>query len=220
MKLQSKNAAADLLEGFHIPAKKVSALGQSGPAIPSQPISVSLEEKIDCKITREGTLESMEIKGILNVTVNDGIASCSKIIISKEDTGFNVASKPKIDKKLLSTGVIQMKNPKEPIGTVGKPSAVLRWTKGFSQDEDIPLNVQVWPESSSGRTMKVNVEISLQNTDYELHNVCILIPTGGNDKPKIDSQDIGDCHFISFYFIKNSFINLYKKVVVYNGILN
>lgn len=202
MTLKTKNTTQQLLgELGMLPqtAKKQSNLAPAGPAIPSQPISVFIEEKLSANISKDGTFNSMTINGILNITVNDSIALCSKVLLSREDKGFNFMVKPKIDKTLFAQGIVQMKNNKEPISAIGQTASTIRWTKTFNDESELPLSVVVWPEAENSHTMKVSVEFTLQNEAYELHNVTIAIPTGTTEGPQINQLEGGNYHFISFF---------------------
>lgn len=218
MTLKTKNTTQQLLgELGMLPqsAKKQSNLAPAGPAIPSQPISVFIEEKVSASISKDGTFNSMTINGILNITVNDSIALCSKVLLSREDKGFNFMVKPKIDKTLFAQGIVQMKNVKEPISAIGQTASTIRWTKTYNDESELPLSVVVWPEAENSHTMKVSVEFTLQNEAYELHNVTIAIPTGTTEGPQINQLEGGNYHFISFFlfffFLKifENFFNLF-----------
>lgn len=216
MTLKTKNTTKDLLDqlGMLPQSKKQLAANNlipAGPAIPSQPISIFIEEKVTANISKDGTFNSMTINGMLNITVNDSIALNSKVLLSREDKGFNFMVKPKIDKILFAqNNIVQMKNVKEPISAVGQMVSTIRWTKTFSDDSQAPLLVVVWPEADSSHSMKVSVEFTLPNEEYELHNVTIAIPTGTTEGPKINQLEAGSYHFISFFFFnfisKNIFV--------------
>jgi hypothetical protein len=66
---------------------------------------------------------------------------------------------------------------------------VLRWTYKPSDETEVPLTINCWPEEEGDGNMNVNIEYTLENTDMELRDVNIEIPLGTDAAPTIVSVD-------------------------------
>ena len=67
----------------------------------SYPVLINLSEKMSAKISREGLVESFEIKGNLNLTINNAdVASCTITTLSQNNGKFVFVTSPKINKPL------------------------------------------------------------------------------------------------------------------------
>jgi len=159
------------------------------------PISVTIEEKINCILNREGGVESMEIKGSLFVSsksTQDESSCCSIQCTPSSSSLFNFQTHPKINKKLWEgQNILQLRKPDAPFPS--SRVAVLRW--GFKGDNEdlVPLNITCWPVEE-GNSMNVNVEYMLSNTDLNLEEVRICIPLPPQASPEIITIEEGSYH--------------------------
>ena len=164
---------------------------------PSTPMTISLEEKASVSMSREGTVESAEIKGTLTVTANTeagskSIVSVNKSVLSSKCVdGWNFVTHPKVDKKTYERGggdIVIRGGKGFPIS---RPVGVLRWTYA-SADDAAPITVNCWPEDDgSGAVVTVNIEYELNRADAVLTDVGIVLPLGSTDPPAVESIDCG-----------------------------
>jgi len=173
-------------------SSRASTGAESVAEVDQKGVHIKVEEKITLEATRDGDIESMEVKGFVFATVND--AAFNKIKITSSSNGDKAVSfqtHPNVDKKAWSKDkTIVLKNNKPyPDGTeVG----VLKWKFRTDDESMIPLTVTCWPTVNPGGSSEVNVDYELQDTDLTLTNVSIVIPVPG--APVIGSAE-GDTHY-------------------------
>jgi len=158
------------------------------PAAPSTPLSLVLEEKITCQMTREGSVESSEVKGTLTLTANTDAGSTAIVAVNRAQLprNFNFATHPKVDKKTYEkTGNLSLKGGKG--FPVGRGVGILRWSYGG--EDGAPISINCWPEDEGDGSILVNVEMELTREDLVLQDVNILLPLGSADPPVIESID-------------------------------
>jgi hypothetical protein len=203
MSLSSKGAKNKSLEDALVKEDKLAPVVSSRaaaagaptevePAKPvvQHPVMLQIVERVNAKLTREGTPELIDIKGSLTLTAsNDDAGMCSvKLNLPSNANQFAFVTHPKINKALFDkSAFLQLKDT-----TKGFPSArpvgILRWSYAGAIDQMIPISINCWPEEESRSQMNVSIEYAV-NVDIELHNVQIEIPLGTSDAPRILNID-------------------------------
>lgn len=161
------------------------------PAAPSAPATMLVEEKITVNMTREGAIESSEVKGTITYTANTDAGTMANIAVNKSvygakcGSGWSFATHPKVDKKVYeNSGVLCIKGGKG--FPLNRPVGILRWT--YNGEDSAPITVNCWPEDEGG-SINVNMEFELQRNDAVITDVNILFPLGSTDAPAIESID-------------------------------
>mmetsp|Transcript_12055 Transcript_12055/g.28240 ORF Transcript_12055/g.28240 Transcript_12055/m.28240 type:complete len:518 (+) Transcript_12055:397-1950(+) len=159
------------------------------PAGDQYPVNITLEEKVSASLNREGALESLEVKGIMNLTANkDEALACKVILGDGRNPNFAYQTHPKVDKKLYeSTSQVALKAGAFP---KHKSVGVLRWSMSTAAEDQVPISINCWPEPDGG-DMNVNVEYTCEKAGVELHDVRIVIPLGTAQPPDVASCDSG-----------------------------
>ncbi|KAL3791804.1 hypothetical protein HJC23_002435 [Cyclotella cryptica] len=180
-------AAADPF-GLGLAAPPVAAV----PAAPSAPATILVEEKIIVQMTREGGIESSEVKGTITYTANTeagvmaNVAVNKNVYASKCGAGWSFATHPKVEKKdYEKSGILSLKGGKG--FPLNRPVGILRWN--YSGEDSAPFTVNCWPENAGNGTINVNMEFELQRTDAVFTDVNIVLPLGTTDPPAIESID-------------------------------
>ena len=178
------NAADPFGLGLAAPAAPV-------PAAPSAPATMLVEEKMTVNMTREGAIESSEVKGTITYTANTDAGTMANIAVNKSvyaakcGSGWTFATHPKVDKKVYEkNGVLCIKGGKG--FPLNRPVGILRWT--YNGDDSAPITVNCWPEDEGG-SINVNMEFELQRQDAVITDVNILFPMGSTDAPAIEAID-------------------------------
>ena len=192
--------AAMAMEDNLLPASKagdafglgfgLGAAPAPAPVVPSTPLTLVLEEKINVAMNREGSIESCEVKGTLTLTANTEAGAAANVVVNKNVisklAGFTFATHPKVDKKIYEKdGVLTLKGGKG--FPTGRGVGILRWS--YTSEDAAPITVNCWPENEGNGTMNVNVEFELTRSDMTLVDVNILLPLGTSDPPAIESCD-------------------------------
>ena len=154
-----------------------------------QPIMLVVAERLCCKMTRDGMVESFEIKGSLTLTaMTDEAALCSvQLAVSSANT-FTFNTHPKVNKALYDqSSLLQLKDATKGF-PAARPVGILKWTYASTADDLIPIKINCWPEEESRGQMNVSIEYSMDQ-DIVLHDVRIHIPLGTSEAPGILSAD-------------------------------
>lgn len=199
MQLGGKKAGRDFLESLKAEGESVEDTAPSTfpgapppPPMPSEPVFVSVEERLSAVLNKDGGVEGIEIQGSMSLTVAPDADAHLRIQLSHprgSDVGaYQFKTHPNIDKNLHSgEDILGLKDPSRPFPT-GAPLGVLKW-RLQSQDEGLlPLAINAWP-SISGSDSYVNIEYESQ-ADFDLQQVAIIIPVPAMaHAPNVNSID-------------------------------
>jgi len=178
-------------------SKQADMLGLSAAvapvtAAPTAPLTISLEERYTVSISREGSIDSCDLKGKLSLSAHTELGSMPSIAVNKAimlqkcASGWNFATHPKVDKKSYEqNGIIVLKGGK-PL-KLNSPVGVLKWS--YNGEDAAPLTINCWPDDEGTGTITVNLEFELNRPDMTLTDVNILVPLGTTDPPVIDEID-------------------------------
>eukprot|EP01041_Mallomonas_annulata_P000721 gene721-1391_t len=165
-------------------------LAQSVQTAVQHPVMLVIAERICAKMTRDGMVDSFEIKGSLTLTTTVEEASRCAVHLTVGNTDqFTLVTHPKINKPLYDKSkILQLKDSDKGF-PCARPLGVLRWTHSSASDDLIPLKVNCWPEEESRGQMNVSIDYSMDQMKISLHDVKIHIPLGTSDSPNIISVD-------------------------------
>jgi len=154
------------------------------------PVMLVVNERICAKMSRDGMIESFEIKGSLTLTAaTDEAALCAVQLAVGPSEEFTFNTHPKVNKALYDkTSLLQLKDTTKGFPSQ-RPVGILRWTHASTSDDMIPIKINCWPEEESRGQMNVTIEYNVEQTTIELHNVRIHIPLGTSASPNIVSVD-------------------------------
>ncbi|CAM9915080.1 unnamed protein product, partial [Ectocarpus fasciculatus] len=170
---KSKNMLDSLIKEDHlvsIPSANKASAGGPEAAVPAavvaasvHPVSLSVEERLSCQLTREGTLESMEVKGTLSLTANsDGANKCKVVLASTDPSGaFTFQTHPKVNKGMYDSAKTLASKDQAKGFPVARPVGVLRWSLNTTDESQMPLTINCWPEPEGGGQMNVSMEYEL-----------------------------------------------------------
>eukprot|EP01039_Chlorochromonas_danica_P002567 gene2567-2809_t len=171
-----------------------SSATPSTPAVVQvqHPIMLTAAEKVSARLTRDGLMESCEIKGSLTLTaLTDDVANCIiKLRQAPRSANlFAFTTHPKINKAIYEkSGFLQLKDKDTGKGfPSGRPVGILKWTNSSTDETLLPLKINCWPEEETRGQMNVSIEYSMDLQDHELHDVRICIPLGTTAMPSIVS---------------------------------
>jgi len=190
--LMSKMAAEDGLDvRASMPQEEIAdAPPPPPPTSTQQPIALSVEEKLTISLSQEGALEAFDLKGTLSLTANDDVAAACRLTVANKTaaSGTTFATHPKVDKKAWeSDGIVQMKGNSKGF-PVGRAVGVVRWALSTTDEQQVPLTINCWPEDEGDGQMNVNIEYTAARSGMELYDVSIKIP-GCGAQPEIVAVD-------------------------------
>lgn len=149
-------------------------------------ILVSVKETINAEITRDGTINSSEIRGVLELRVNDRTLAHAKLTLDDsvdvKDKSLQFKTHPNIDKaKFLQSKTIGLRDQDKAFPSNDQSLGVLRWRKvGAADDKSlVPLEISTWvsPSDENEGVFEVTLEFETnENCLQPLENVLFTIP--------------------------------------------
>ncbi|CDO93778.1 unnamed protein product [Kluyveromyces dobzhanskii CBS 2104] len=149
-------------------------------------ILVSVKETVNAEISRDGTIMSSELKGVLELRVNNPDLAHAKLClgdnVNVKDKAYQFKTHPNVDKAgFLNSKTIGLRDPNKPFPSNDQSLGVLRWRKikGADEHDLIPLEVSTWLSPSSEIEGSIDVTFEYEvNSDYEgtIDELRFLIP--------------------------------------------
>eukprot|EP01156_Anaeramoeba_ignava_P009693 Anaeramoba_ignava/a433_117.p1 GENE.a433_117~~a433_117.p1 ORF type:complete len:841 (-),score=274.77 a433_117:191-2617(-) len=151
---------------------------QNQPDFPRKDVHFDVYEILTATLSKDGGLQNMEVSGSLDLFITNKDKTPLVIKLSKEKNPEKMIFRthPHINKNLFqSENTLVLKDNSKPFPANGSQIPVLKWKWDNSDFTKIPLFLNCWP-TNSGDTTSVNVEYSLEQKSFELHDVVALIP--------------------------------------------
>lgn len=143
---------------------------------PTDPITLTIEEKLNVVIKRDGGVNNFDVQGTLSLHIlsqEDGLIQFQ--IENHEIPGLSFKTHPNINKELFNNNrIIGLKDPNRPFPTDQNDVSLMKWRIHGMDDSSLPLTVNCWP-SVSRRETSVNIEYEATKK-FDLQNVVISIP--------------------------------------------
>ncbi|KAF3992149.1 hypothetical protein FT663_01284 [Candidozyma haemuli var. vulneris] len=176
-----------------IPSEAASATASPAPQggkPQNEGILITVSEKITADISREGSVVTSEVKGDLQLRINDPSLAKAKILL-KTGSGqtFQYKTHPNVDRALFnSQSVIGLKDKAKSFPSNDQSLGVLRWrASDNSGDNLVPLLVTAWVGVNDGVadvTLEYEIPesyISSHPTQESIDNVQIIVPIDSDD---------------------------------------
>jgi hypothetical protein len=153
-------------------------------------IHVTIAETINAKLSREGSVSSIEVKGDLQLRISDESFTKVKLYLTANAShGAQFKTHPNVDRPLFTNSkAIQMSNISRGF-PINNSVGVLRWraTPKIDDTSAIPITFTVWLNKGSDNTYTVTVEYELTGGDA-LKDVSVIIPFSTSE-PVVSSFD-------------------------------
>ncbi|KAI9343336.1 hypothetical protein DFJ73DRAFT_841956 [Zopfochytrium polystomum] len=158
------------------------------PAVRQESVHIFIEEKVSVRVSRDGGLDNMEIKGKMELRTTDPSKAHLRVSLKSVDEGVTqFTMHPNIDKKLFPP-VLALRDPSRPFPT-NQSVGILKWRMQTKDESLIPLSINCWPSPSGSGSCDVNIEYELLSTKLELRDVVINIPYAGSGDPIVHSAE-------------------------------
>lgn len=153
-------------------------------------IHVTIAETINAKLSREGAVNSIEVKGDLQLRISDPTLTKVKLdLVANASHGVQFRTHPNVDRTLFnSSKAVQMSNVTKGF-PVNNSVGVLRWraTPKVDDSSAVPITFTVWVNKGSDDTYNITVEYELTGGD-SLKDVTVIIPYATSE-PAVSSFD-------------------------------
>ncbi|TFY83354.1 hypothetical protein EWM64_g672 [Hericium alpestre] len=162
------------------------------PAVTPESVHIITKEHINLALSREGGLESMELKGDMNLRVADPDLARIKVTLLPSSTDFGselqFKQHPNVGKFVANKErIIALKDPARGF-PVNQSLAVLKWRYAGKDESYVPLSINCWPTPSNDGSCDVNIEYELENEAVTLHDLVISIPLPDGSYPTVASH--------------------------------
>ncbi|XP_042063126.1 coatomer subunit delta-2-like [Salvia splendens] len=203
MKLVTKQRTNQFLESLKAEGEVIvedvrPSVGQSrAPAsLPSDPVTLSIEEKLNVTLKRDGGIGNFDLQGMLSLQIlnqDDGFIQVQ--IETGDNPGVIFKTHPNINRDLYNgeniLGLRDLNRP-FPSGQGSEGVSLLKWRMQSADESLVPLSISCWP-SVSGNDTYVNMEYEAPT--FDLQNVVIAIPLPAlREAPRVQQID-GDWRY-------------------------
>lgn len=150
-------------------------------------IQVTIAETMNANISREGALNSVEVKGDLHLRVTDQSLTKIKLdLVANSSHGVQFKTHPNVDKAVFnSSKAIQMSKIERGF-PINNSVAVLRWR---AIPKTAPISFTVWISPPEGSNDRYTISIAYELTEgEELRDVAVTIPYSTSE-PAVSSFD-------------------------------
>ncbi|GMH39503.1 hypothetical protein BSKO_07401 [Bryopsis sp. KO-2023] len=192
---RKNNVLEKLMDEGEVVESEIVQASKPSVAMPAEPVSITIDEKLVATLNRDGGVEVLEANGVMTLEVHSDEASQVLVNLApSQNQGFQFKTHPNIDKgRFSSENVLSLKNPDRPFPT-GTALSVLKWRWSTREESKVPLIINCWP-SPSGDETYVNMDYEAIDR-FDLKNVVISIPLPTNQSPSVNEVD-GDWHYNS-----------------------
>ncbi|KAK6465506.1 hypothetical protein DFJ63DRAFT_23682 [Scheffersomyces coipomensis] len=191
----------------------------SNPKVPNNGILITIQEKVIAELSREGSVLSSEVKGDLQLRINNSELAHSKILVksaaSQKSSGIQYKPHPNVDRDLfVSQNIIGLKDKTKSFPANDQAIGVLRWRAVGKRDDQsyVPLIITNWVTINDEGIAQVTLEYELTSEFIESHssasssnlieNIKLLIPIAthdvnlNNESNELVSYDISELGII------------------------
>ena len=172
------------------PIQPTIAASRGSASMDRESVHVTVAEAISAKLSREGAIESFEVKGDLQLRITDSSLTQIKLNLAVGDTkGAQLNAHPKVDKaRFKKDNTIQLTDTSKGF-PANNSIQVMRWRLAAKPDDvqDPPIKFTVWTSELSPNTHSITVEYELTGSD-PLKDVTVVIPYSTSE-PSVSSFD-------------------------------
>jgi len=162
------------------------------PPVTSESVHLIVKETLSLTLSREGGLESMELKGDMNLNITDPSLTKLKIILAPPTADFGSDMQYKQHPNVAKFAAnkersIALKDPSRDF-PVSQSLGVLKWRYQGKDESFVPLSINCWPTPSNDGTCDVNIEYELENEGITIYDLVISIPLPAGSYPTVSSH--------------------------------
>lgn len=145
-------------------------------------VSLVAEEKLAISMSRDGGLQSFEVKGEMQLLVSDAAHGKALVpLVLGANSGYQFKTHPNINKPAFhNESELGLRDRSRPF-PVGSTVGVLKWRMVSMDEAIVPLIINCWPTQTGGDAWEVTVEYELGAaygaigcTTSKLASVCCL----------------------------------------------
>lgn len=206
--IDSLKAEGEVIEADPMPMASSKHAAAAPP--PTDPVTISVEEKLVVLLNKDGGLESMEIQGTMSLQVLTEDDAFLRVALDTGNLdGFQFKTHPNIDKQLYANEqVLGLRDPERPFPT-GSALGILKWRLNTTDESMVPLLINCWPSVSGGESY-VNIEYESQAA-FDLQRVEIAIPLPAMSHAPQVNQVWGCCKGMHAHVVHTMVFHAYSS---------
>jgi coatomer subunit delta len=154
---------------------KPAARGGGGGGGSGEAVMLDVQEKVLVKMSKDGALESLEVKGELKMMVQDADAAFTRVqMTSGKNSAFQFKTHPNINRALWADESVLSHRDQSKSFPVGNELGVLKWRLPSGPASMLPISITCWPTPDGSKTT-VNLEYESESS-LVLSDVRIIVP--------------------------------------------
>ncbi|KAK6197452.1 uncharacterized protein RJT21DRAFT_123276 [Scheffersomyces amazonensis] len=169
----------------------------SNPKVPNNGILITIQEKITAELSREGSVISSDVKGDLQLRINNADLAHAKILVKSaaNDKSSKIQYKPhpNVDRKLfVSDNIIGLKDKAKSFPSNDQAIGLLKWRATGKQDDNefVPIIITSWVNLNDEGYAQVTLEYELTSDFVAAHpsssenifeDIKILVPVATHE---------------------------------------
>ncbi|XP_074285200.1 coatomer subunit delta-like [Silene latifolia] len=158
---------------------------------PTDPITLTVEEKLNVTLKRDGGLNNFDVQGTLTLQILEERDAYIQVQVeSRGNRSVLFKTHPNINKELYSNeNLLGLKDPNRPFPcNQGDGVGLLKWRMQSTDESVVPLTINCWP-SVSGSDTYVSIEYEASSM-FDLQNVVISVPLPAlRDAPNVTQAE-------------------------------
>jgi hypothetical protein len=183
-------AEAPLVPSAPAVSAPVQAAAPAAASSDREGLHITVAETISAKLSREGSLESFEVKGDLQLRITDPSLTQVQLALALGDIrGAQLNSHPKVDKAVFKNDkIIQLTDTSKGF-PANNSIGVMRWRLAAKAEDisDPPITFTAWVNETGSGTYNITLEYELTGGDA-LNDVTVSIPYQTSE-PSVSSFD-------------------------------
>lgn len=165
------------------------------PEVEAESINIIIRETLSLSLLRDGGVQSMELKGDMNLNITDPSLGRIRLFLSPPSpnalgNGVQYKQHPNVAKFSGAANekkVIALKDSSKSF-PIGQSLAVLKWRYVGTDESNVPLSINCWPTPGNDGTCEVSIEYELEHESLTLYDVVISIPLPAGSYPTVSSH--------------------------------
>mmetsp|Transcript_70647 Transcript_70647/g.103545 ORF Transcript_70647/g.103545 Transcript_70647/m.103545 type:complete len:511 (+) Transcript_70647:72-1604(+) len=157
-------------------------------------VTLAVEEKLLVKMSKDGSLESLEVRGELKMCVNSADSAFTRVQVTHNDNAnMQFKTHPNIGRPMWQEDKVLSHKDQSKSFPVGNELGVLKWRLPAGTEKMLPISLSCWP-SQSGSDVTVNLEYE-KNGPLDVSNLRIIVPCPG--EAEITDVGEGDARYVA-----------------------
>jgi len=157
-------------------------------------VTLAVEEKLLVKMSKDGSLESLEVRGELKMCVNSADSSFTRVQVTHNDNpNMQFKTHPNIGRPMWQEDKVLSHKDQSKSFPVGNELGVLKWRLPAGTEKMLPISLSCWP-SQSGSDVTVNLEYE-KNGPLDVSNLRVIVPCPG--EAEITDVGEGDARYVA-----------------------